>query len=71
MAWCVCVWGGGGGECTCDNVGRQRTGQSASSGAADAAATEQASDLVFVSCSVCNHGFLQLLLFVLVHGATE
>ena len=26
------VGGGGGGQCTCDNVGRQRTGQSASGG---------------------------------------
>ena len=35
------------------------------------AATEQASDLQFVLCSVCNHGFIHLLLFVLAHGATE
>ena len=29
------------------------------------------SDLLFVLCIVCNHGVIQLLLFVLVYGATE
>ena len=55
------------------NQGRQPTGQSGKTTdwsvckrlAADAAATEQASDLLSVLCSVCNHGFIQLLLFVL------
>ena len=32
---------------------------------------QASSDLLFVLCSVCNHGFIQLLLFILVYGATK
>ena len=32
---------------------------------------QASSDFLFVLCSVCNHGFIQLLLFILVYGATK